>query len=249
RNTEDLVDFFKHLYIRDSKVIVVNSFYDDNTDKIFKSIALANNADFLTIPNKGYGYGNNRGIEYALKKYMFEFLIVSNADITIRKFDDSKLKPNCIYAPKVITLKGKNQNPTFPFKVSRLREKLLHYTFKGNHNKLVLALYAYSRLSKIFFYAISDIRKKIYAPHGSFFLMPYEVVKRTHPIYNEEMFLYYEEAHFGKVMESNNIRTEYYPDIIIDHKEDGSTASTNTSEFDYMKNSFEIYYKTWVEKH
>ena len=52
RNTKDLKDFFDSYNLANSKVIVVNSFYDKESECEFKNIAEANNADFLSVPNK-----------------------------------------------------------------------------------------------------------------------------------------------------------------------------------------------------
>lgn len=57
RNTQDLRDFFKYIDIKDSHTIVVNSYYDEQTVIEFKKIALKAEADFISVPNKGYGAG------------------------------------------------------------------------------------------------------------------------------------------------------------------------------------------------
>ena len=83
RNTKDLEDFFCSLKVPYSKVVVVNSFFDDKTEQEFQSIAQRNRADFISVPNKGYGFGNNTGCRYALENYKFKYLVISNADIEI----------------------------------------------------------------------------------------------------------------------------------------------------------------------
>lgn len=75
RNTRDLKDFFSSLLLSAVKVIVVNSFYDKESECEFKNIAEANNADFLSVPNKRYGTGNNRGVDYALTHYDFKSIV------------------------------------------------------------------------------------------------------------------------------------------------------------------------------
>ena len=47
RNTKDLEDFFTSLKTPNAKVVVVNSFYDDDSRAKFEAVALAHNADFL----------------------------------------------------------------------------------------------------------------------------------------------------------------------------------------------------------
>ena len=53
RNIEVLRDFFVSLKLSDCRVIVVNSFFDNESLKECRDVALANNADFIPIENKG----------------------------------------------------------------------------------------------------------------------------------------------------------------------------------------------------
>ena len=110
RNTQDLKDFFAHFACENAKVIVVESYFSESCSSEFKDIAKGNNADFISVPNKGYGAGNNTGCEYALKKYDFNYLVISNADIIIQHFDMSIIEEHkdSIIAPKILNLKGKN---------------------------------------------------------------------------------------------------------------------------------------------
>lgn len=248
RNTQDLRDFLKYIDIKDSHTIVVNSYYDEQTEIEFKKIALKAEADFISVPNKGYGAGNNAGIEYALKHYLFDYLVVSNADIEIKDFEVTLLDnyEACIIAPRLISLSGKNQNPSSPYKPCALFEKFRYFAFKNNHTKLIWLAYAYSRLTKIIFYLLCKWRKRIFSAHGAFLIMHYEVVKRLHPLYNERMFLFNEEEHLGRKAESNEINTWYEPRIIIRHKEDGSMKVASVNEFEKARESFIEYYNYWM---
>lgn len=250
RNTNDLIDFFQSNHIPDSKVIVVNSFYDQDSEESFRQIASENNADFISVPNNGYGSGNNKGIEFALEHYKFDFLIISNADICIERFDLTALERynNYVVAPKILTLKNKNQNPSSPFAPSRIRENIVAWLYKNKHRHLIYAYYAWSRLSKIFYYSISRFHRKIFSPHGAFFIMPYPILKQITPIYNEKMFLFFEEHHFGQLAKRNKIRIVYAPEIVIRHKEDGSISFLSESIFNLMRQSYLEYYKYWFGK-
>lgn len=247
RNVDDLIDFFKYNKVKNSKVIVVNSFYDESSDHEFRKIASINCADIITVPNKGYGAGNNRGIEYAIAHYNFNFLVISNADITIRTFSETILQKfhNCIIAPKIITRTGKNQNPSSPFKPNKIIEKLQYKAYKGNHRKLIIAFYAWSRFQKIIFYIIKRFKHRIFSPHGAFFIMPKNILLDLIPIYNEEMFLFFEENHLGKHAKLNGIKIVYAPEIVIDHKEDGSVSLLKTDNFNLMKDSYMKMYEYW----
>lgn len=248
RNTKDLKDFFESNIISNSKTIVINSYFDEESEKAFKQIAKFHNADFISVPNKGYGAGNNRGIEYALENYDFEYLIISNADITIRQLDISSFSKTKVIAPKIITLRGKNQNPSSPFSPSKIKDYFLYRIYHGNHNKLIRIFWAYSRINKIVYYAISRFRKKIFAPHGAFIIIPKRIIKECLPLFNEKMFLFNEESHLGMLLKEKGFETEYNPSIIIDHKEDGSVALLNDSLFKLHRQSFLEFYEYWRRK-
>lgn len=247
RNTQDLVDFFLSNRVHDSKVVVVNSFFDKESEESFRRIALDNDADFISVPNKGYGFGNNRGIQFALSHYEFDYLIISNADVCIERFDIKTLNdyPDSVIAPKILTLNGKNQNPSSPFTPSKFRERIVSWLYKGKHRYLIYSYYAWSRLSKLLYYSISKYRKKIFSPHGAFFIIPYPILQKIVPIYNERMFLFFEENHFGQLLNHNNIKVVYVPELIIRHKEDGSVSFLSENIFDLMRQSYLEYYDYW----
>lgn len=48
----------------------------------------------MNVENKGYSYGNNRGIEYCHNNYEYDYIIISNPDIIIKKFDFKVKKTN-----------------------------------------------------------------------------------------------------------------------------------------------------------
>lgn len=247
RNTSDLLDFFCHFKESESKVIVVNSYFDDDSDIAFRKIARQYDADFLSVPNKGYGAGNNRGVEYAMSHYDFEYLIISNADITIRKFDYGDINPAKITAPKIITKSGRNQSPSSPFAPSRWFAEVKRWCFVGNHNRLLYIAYAYNRLTKILYYPISSLKKNVFSAHGAFFILPKWVVEKVIPLYNENMFLFNEEEHLGKRLLQAGIKTEYNSKIIVDHKEDGSISLLNTKLFALERDSYLEYYRYWYK--
>lgn len=247
RNTDDLADFFKYNKVRDSHIIVVNSFFDKKSEQIFNKLATDNGADFISIANKGYGAGNNAGIDFALKHFSFHYLIISNADVVVRSFDKVYLKKYApgIIAPKLISSSGKNQNPSSPYKPNGLYERYRYIMFKNRHTKLIWLAYAYSRLMKSFFYLLRHFKKEIFSAHGAFVILHYNVIKQLHPIYNERMFLFNEEEHLGRLAEQHCIHTWYEPSIVIHHKEDGSMKIASVNEFERARESFIEYYNYW----
>lgn len=250
RNTADLKEFFSCFRVPQSKVIVVNSYYDETTEAAFHDIAISNNADFLSVPNKGYGAGNNKGVEFAQTHYEYKYLVISNADVIIEKLDLFLLTKygDVIIAPKILTLKGKNQNPSSPFPPSMLYLKIMKLIYDKGNRTISWPMHAWSRIKKIFFYMISPFYKYVFSAHGAFVIIPKKVINDLHPLFNEEMFLEYEEQHLGMYAKSKGIRTRYVPEIVIRHKEDGSMKIASVNEFEVQKQSFNVYYRYWFSK-
>lgn len=252
RNTSDLKSFFVSNRIKDSRTVVVVSHYDEKTDKQFKDIAFDNDADVIFIPNKGYGFGNNKGIEFSIENFSFEYLIVSNADIEIRQFDEDVLKKysDNIIAPCIIASSGRLQNPGEPFKPSHLVHNLAYKAYKGDHYKLIWLYYGWCRVKRILYNVLEKLKiasSSIYAAHGSFIIFPYNTLMSLIPLFNEKMFLMNEEAHLAKKAKLSNITTKYVKDIVIDHKEDGSMSLEYKNEFPLLKQSFIEFYLYWYK--
>ena len=249
RNTGDLKNFFANFTLPNSKVVVVNSYYDDKSEEDFKKIAEEHDADFISVPNKGYGAGNNRGVEYALKFYDFHYLVISNADIIIKDLNFSKVEKygNVIIAPEIRNANGKRQNPSVPFKPSRLREYLHYWIIRDEHYKLIWLLFIWSRLTKIFYYIICQWKKSIFSAHGAFLIIPKDIIGCLVPMNDERMFLFNEEEHLGRLASSKGIKTYYAKDIKIFHKEDGSMKVANINQMKQAGLSYMIYYENWIK--
>ena len=246
RNTQDLEDFFESFNLVNAKVIVVNSYYDDNTEQIFKAIAKKNNADFISTSNNGYGAGNNLGCEHALNHYKFKYLVISNADIIIKEMKIEDLDENVITAPNIIDRNGKLQNPSSAY-YDRLIEKLYYYIFKYKKYSLVYLCVFINKIEREIFYITHKIvnAKKIYQAHGANIIFPYNILEKLHPIFNEEMFLFCEEPHLAKKANSLGIPIEYNDKILVLHKEDGSTSFLDRKIMDITRDSYLVYYKYW----
>lgn len=251
RNTSDLEKFFLSFNIPNSKVIVVNSYYDEVTDVAFKNIAITNNSDYISVPNRGYGAGNNRGCEYALQNYAFKYLVISNADIVINRYLPADILPkNAIIAPRIKTLRGKDQNPYMVLS-GQIVDKYKYLCLKNNWLILLYVYYFVNRLLREA-YLVSRIfakRKfrKISSAHGAHCIIAYDIIKEFAPIYNERMFLFCEEEHLAKLAATQNIPIYYCEEINITHMEDGSVGITNINQHENKRKSFVEYYKYWYE--
>lgn len=251
KSTNDLPECIDSINsnVHENKIIIVNSHFDDASSKWFAEYSSRHGCDFIDVPNKGYGYGNNRGIEYAKKHYSFEFIVISNPDIIVKKFDDSeieKLPYGVVIAPMITTIKGKAQNPYW-LKKNCLAERLI---YEGLKNKNRLPLYCGYAINK----AIREIGLKrfrrsmkkemyIYAAHGSFCVYPANVLEVCTPLFDENMFLFSEERYLAHEFENKGIKIILTKSISVIHKEDGSMSVAKINEDDEERKSTIYYYE------
>ncbi len=252
RNVEDLKECIDSIYknIFSSKIIVVNSFYDEKSKKKIQEVAERKGCIFINVPNKGYSYGNNRGIEYAKKHFVFDYIIISNPDITIEKFDEETIDSNKDYgiiAPKIVTKSGKLQNPICVYK-NRLSEKLIYYGLKKNSKLLFVIGIAITKIMR----AITiKIQKKstyqIFAAHGSFVIITKASIEKLYPVYDENLFLFAEEGVLAYKSARLGIKTGQFNSIIIKHKEDSCMKLSNLSINEELKKANIYYYENYVK--
>lgn len=250
RNTKDLSSFFINNTITDSKVIVVNSFYDESTEVEFQKISNENMADFINVENLGYGNGNNTGIEFAINNYEFKFLIISNPDVLIIKMDKKYLlnsPKNIIYAPKILTLKKKNQNP-FIYNFSFNTRKVFYFACIKNITYLKYLIFFINSIARRLFNLFVAFTKKnyyrVYSCHGSFIIIGNEALKSLYPPFQSSMFLFNEEHFFARKAKLNKINIRYLPHKVeVKHFEDGSIDLNNQQLKNYISESYIKYFE------
>ncbi|MEG1313267.1 MAG: glycosyltransferase family 2 protein [Bacilli bacterium] len=250
RNTDDLVDCIKNISekVKNFKVVIVNSHYDDKSMNMIKKIAENLQCDFIDVPNKGYGCGNNRGIEFINNNYEYDFLIISNPDILITKFEEKDIgeMKNCVIAPLITTIKGKSQNPYW-YLHNGIGEFLI-YSGMLKKNKFILFIaYAINKIIReiglYFFMKSSKSCSRIYAAHGSFVIFSSDVISKFEDLYDEKMFLFAEEALLAYELDRRGICTFLCKDVQVIHKEDGSMNIAKINEVDEERKSIIYYYR------
>lgn len=252
RNTDDVIEFIDSVRdtTKNSRIIIVNSYYNDNSMKKVREIAHRYDCDFINVENKGYSYGNNEGISYASQKYQYKYLVISNPDIIIRKFI---FDPDCdglgdIIAPHITTTTGKKQNPMI-VKQSKSSEWLIYTGFKYH---IRLFLFSGIILNKIKRYI--DMRHRssflaypIYCAHGSFVLLSSHAIEKLGPRpYDENMFLFAEESVLAYKAQEHGLKTLFFPNIRVYHKEDGSVKLSNISVNQELAKSNIYFYEHYV---
>ena len=232
------------------KVIVVNSYYDEESLKEIELLAKNNDCDFLPIENKGYSYGNNYGIQYALSTYSFDYLVISNSDLVVNEFDESSLPNDGIVGPLITTAKGKKQNPYFAIN-NKISDWFIYKYYKNSQFVYLLIGQGLNKIIRELFlllFSVSRINiKKVYALHGSFIIIPQSIIDELVPVFDDNMFLFYEEAYLGKKMNSLGMPCYLTKSISVTHFEDGSTKGSLIDLSPYYKESYLYYFEKYCK--
>lgn len=256
KNIEDLKGFVDSVkkYINTSyKIVVVNSYYNEETKIKVEKFSIENDCDFINIPNKGYGYGNNRGIEFIKNSYDYRFIIISNPDIEIKKFNvnDIRNMENFIIAPSIVNNKLNEQNPHIILE-SEMMDLMKFNGFVKEKKYLILIPIIINKILRILFNFYTKINRKnkyrIYECHGSFLILGRQAIEKMQTLYNEEMFLFVEEDHLAKLAKKNDVETYFVPNISVFHKEDGSVGDINDRVYSITKKSYITYFNYWYTK-
>lgn len=231
KNYDDFQDFYYSIQdkVDDCRVVIVNSEYSEDCTNYGKKMANDLDCDFISVKNKGYGFGNNCGIKFVSDNYIFDYLIISNPDIELKKFSDKEIEKykECIIGPKIITLSGKNQNPYY-FKKNWISFSLLRRYAKSSLYIYRIMYLLFNKFDKSLKKMFSSGKEQVYALHGSFFICHKDAIKKLSPLYDERMFLYSEEVFLANKAEKESINMYYDSDIEIIHKEDGSSEGVDT---------------------
>lgn len=248
RNGEDLYDLVNSLKgkFETYHIIVVNSYYDENTENRIQEIARDVHGTFFSVKNNGYGAGNNAGIKYAFQHYSFEFIIIANSDLIVKSFDPQMLPTeNAVIGPKLTTLKGKAQNPYW----DRKRYFIEKYLYLGHKKSSIWHMYVAQGLNRVFremfLLRIKKSRQPlhVYAIHGACVLFTEDAAHKLYPVFDPKMFLYYEEAYLARKALRLGVDIIYYPLLDVLHKEDGSTVGLNLDLSKHATNSYLYYYE------
>lgn len=252
KNTEDLKDFIRSFIINgiECKTIVVNSFFDEESNNQFKLIAEKYQCDFMQVENKGYGAGNNRGIEYLKNKYDFDFLIISNPDIEIISFNQLSLEKysDGVIGPIIKNMNSNNKNPYWYLHIP-IFEWFMYLGAKFNKKWLFYLGIIFNKCFRIYFQFMIKIFKRdkyrVFALQGAFLIFHKNCLCKLYRVFDEDMFLFSEEAHLAHLAKNKNIQMFFEPEISIFHKQGGSSTSILKKEWQYQQQSITTYYQKW----
>ena len=252
RNIDVLRQFFSTLTLSFSyRVIVVNSFFNQETEEACRALSKEYDADFIPVPNKGFGAGNNSGCQYVMDHYQYRYLILSNSDIIIRDITClSQLEEQkAVYAADVRMENGHRQNPHLPFKVG-LYLKLLDLSYRWKSNLLMNVAFAFNRIMRellVIWTKLNGGRKvKVFSAHGSFIILTCQASQALSPIFHEEMFLYNEELYLAYRCRQLQIPVYYVPKLEVTHLE-GASSTILSNSWENHEESYSIL-SLWIRQ-
>jgi len=218
-----------------TSIIVVDNNTLNNKDK--NKIKKYTGDILLLDKNYGFAKANNKGIEYAQKKYDPNFYCIINNDVFIYQKDFIQ-KINQIYekykfdmlGPKIKSPSGESVNP-FPVLDSKERvkqeiikcEKLIKIY---NSRFLYLLLNVYIKTKRIFIkpkkiengkQVLSNV-----ALHGCAIIFSKKYIQKYHEGFYNDTFLFHEEEFLYQRIIKDKLISIYSPNLEVFHKEGSS---------------------------
>ena len=243
-NTISFVNEHIHYNIIDYFVVVDNMSTDCSWENLQKLKKLNKVHLLRTELNGGYGYGNNRGIEYAIRKLNATHIIISNPDVFFS--EDSVLSMVDVFcsdtkvavvAPYMLS-PDKIKDPSTAWKVP---SKIQYIFSSGFLIGKVLPLFYYKNLDKE-----EGHLKEVGCVAGSFLMTKAEFMEK-YGFYDEGMFLYCEETALGIKVRNAGYRTILLLDKTFIHVHGASIHKSLSSMVKRNKQHYKS--KLYIMKH
>lgn len=219
-------------------VVVDNCSTNPNTINVLKKIENQKVVILQSDKNGGYSYGNNFGIRYLEEVHEeYDNIIISNPDIDITEDaidrclevlqSDDKIG---IVAPRMFNSKNKP--------IRRSSWKVRTFGLDVIHSTRLLEAVFYKKLRKGE-YLEKDYEKELLeveAISGAFFIIKYNVLKEI-GMFDENVFLFYEEDILAKKMQEKGYQTMSVNDVNFIHYESQTIGKT----LSYYKKMNQLY--------
>ena len=249
---------FKYLLSLDDAVrhtgILLDVFLVDNSIEVeidmvnqMKSLAVDFRIHYVASENLGYFPSVIAAIKsQEIELASYNFLMISNVDLAVSKdfFSEIKMLPVDetigAYAPSIVSNKmNHDQNPKITARPSRFKlqvNRLLFrsrvaYGFLTRVNKLRLKLREITKIGNSSSYpSAGPGKRKIYASHGSFFILSHMFLKRVSEL-NYPVFLFGEEIYIAETVRNLNLDIIYAPNLRVFDSEHASTAKMKSDAY------------------
>lgn len=253
-NEKEVKEFLENISLIDKndefKVLIVNN-SETIKGKLKEELQNITLNYEIIIPNKNLGYLNGMflGVKEYIKKYNLpEWIVFSNTDIEIKKFDfynkDYQEDIWCIAPSIYSTQTNTYQNPHYKKRltINKIRRIILI-------NSIPYLEYFYSKLAIL----KSKYKKKkeedsqeVYAAHGAFFILRKPFFEKIDLNYGA--FLYSEEAFIAENIRLLNKKNFFDKEIKVIHKEHSTTSLIGTKKRGkYIKESLKYVLREFYE--
>ena len=241
--TIECLTYLQKLNLKDAHIIIVdNNTLSTSEEKLIKKFT----NDILKLDqNYGFAKANNKGIEYAKKKYNSQFYIVMNNDVYIndKEFLDIISKDYEKYhfsmlGPSISSPSGESVNP-FPVikdieslskEIKRCEKLISIYNNSISYWLLKTGIKIKHSIKKP---EVPVNGSKILTKtplHGCCIIFSKDYIdKYKYPFYNET-FLFHEEEFLYQRVIKDNLVSLYDPKLVVFHKEGSSIKKSNKKE-------------------
>ena len=224
-----------------NRIIVVDNCSKDNSYQALKEFEDSKIKVIQSTRNGGYGYGNNLGIKYLKEIDEPDFILIAHPDVqftenVINQMIENTSDDVALIAPLTLDMSGNVQLPV-AWKVPRLKDFFLF-------SSIVL-----NKLFKPMSYTKDYFQKDICevgCVQGSFFMINAKNIGDR--IYDENIFLYFEESCLGKMFQDRGLKTILLTNVTYIHAHSASINKTIKSEVNkrrIMLDSFLQYFKDY----
>jgi len=222
----------QRIVIVDNKSTKLNEFEKLNGIKNDKIVILQ------TEKNGGYSYGNNFGVKYLEKENeKYDYLIISNSDIQV----DEKAIDECINVfenQKDVGVVAPRMFNSNNIPIRRSCWKIRTFWLDIIHSTRVLELLFYRKLRQGEYSKEDFVNPKleVEAISGAFFMIRYDIFKEI-GMFDENIFLFYEEDILAKKLKKKNYKTISLNNEKFIHYESHTIGKT----FNYYEKMKQLY--------
>lgn len=240
KTTSKLINYIKD-YSEVYKVVVVDNRSTDGSFEKLKKYRDKKVHVIESVENKGYAYGNNVGIKYAIEKFNPKFITIANPDVIFENSTLMKMKSFLRQNLDVAAVNTKIKNITGQYEPGGTNIPTVKEDFKSMF-----------LLSEIFRKKeIIDLSKE-YTDYqilfGCFFMIRAEVIEQI-GMFDERTFLFGEERILGYKIKSIGMRQVTLNNLECIHEHSKSinkNISSLVNKYKILYDSRLVYYKEYL---